>query len=171
MSTPEPRRGPAPDLQVLAARRDDARARTQLVRAVHQIVRRYCRALIGRSGRDFSRADHLADEVASAILREHRDEFGGPVPVEAIVYADMAPAVARALGDRPVPPHTPGRREPVSPERVHDHLGRLPPRSREVLVLRAFVGLSSEQVGRALGLPPDVVRQEQRRALTHLRSL
>jgi RNA polymerase sigma factor (sigma-70 family) len=59
----------------------------------------------------------------------------------------------------------------VSPERVHEQLGRLPPRSREVLVLRAFVGLSSDQVGRALGLSPDVVQQEQRRALSCLRLL
>jgi RNA polymerase sigma-70 factor (ECF subfamily) len=168
MSRPEPRPDPGHDLQVLAARREDARARAQLVQGVHQIVRRYCRALIGRSGRDFGTADELADEVASGILREHGDEFGGPVPVEAIVYADMAPAVARAIGDRPVPPRA-AARGPVSPEHVHEQLGRLPPRSREVLVLRAFVGLSSEQVGRALGLPPDVVREEQQRALSHLR--
>jgi RNA polymerase sigma-70 factor (ECF subfamily) len=168
MSRPEPGPDPGQDLQVLAARRDDARARAQLVRGVHQIVRRYCRALIGRSGRDFEAADELADEVASGILREHRDEFGGPVPVEALVYADMAPAVARVIEHRPVPPRAPAR-APVSPEQVHEQLGRLPPRSREVLVLRAFVGLTSEQVGRALGLPPDVVREEQRRALTHLR--
>jgi DNA-directed RNA polymerase specialized sigma24 family protein len=45
---------------------------------------------------------------------------------------------------------------------------RLPVRPREVLVLRAFVGLSSEQVGRALGLSPDVVQQEQSRALACL---
>ena len=169
MNTPERRSDLAQDLQLLAARRGDARARAQLVRGVHQIVRRYCRALVGRTGRDFGPADELADEVASAILREHRDEFGGPVPVEAIVYADMAPAVARALGDRPVPPRR-AARGPVSPEHVHEQLRRLPPRSREVLVLRAFVGLSTEQVGRALGLAPHVVQEEQRRALTRLRS-
>jgi RNA polymerase sigma-70 factor (ECF subfamily) len=158
---------PAPDLQVLAARRDDARARAQLVRAVHEIVRRYCRALVGRSGRDYRAADDLAGEVASTILREHRDEFGGPVPVEAIVYTDMAPAVARAVGDRPAPPaRDPG---PVSPESVQQHLGALPPRSREVLVLRAFVGLSTEQAARALGVPADVVRREQHDALARLR--
>jgi RNA polymerase sigma-70 factor (ECF subfamily) len=158
------------DLQALATRRGDARTRAQLEGCVHQIVRRYCRALIGRSGRDFSRADELADELAGAILRDHRDEFGGPMPAEAIVYSGMAPVVARALGDRPVSPR-PRPRGPVSPEDLHDQLGRLPPRTREVLVLRAFVGMTSEQAGRALGLTPEVVRQEQRRALSHLRSL
>ena len=59
----------------------------------------------------------------------------------------------------------------MSPEHVHAQLGRLPPRFREVLVLRAFVGMTSEQAGRALGLTPDVVRQDQRRALSRLRSL
>lgn len=170
MSAPEPHPDPTLDLQGLVARADDPRARAQLVLGVHHVVRRYCRALIGRSGRGFGPADELAEEVAAGILREHREEFGGPVPVEALIYADMAPAVDRALRDRPVPRRR-SARGPVSPERVHEQLGRLPPRSREVLVLRAFVGLSSEQVGRALGLTPDVVQQEQRRAMTCLRSL
>ena len=158
------------DLQALATRRGDAQARAQLEDRVHRIVRRYCRALIGRSGRDFGPADELADELVRTILRERRDEFGGPVPAEAIVYSVMAPVVARALGARPVPPR-PQVRGPVSPEHVHEQLGRLPPRSREVLVLRAFVGMTTEQAGRALGLTPDVVLQEQRRALVRLRSL
>jgi RNA polymerase sigma-70 factor (ECF subfamily) len=164
MTAPEP----APDLQVLAATPDDARSRAHLAAAVHQIVRRYCRARIGRSGRGFGPADELAAELATGILREHRDEFGGPVPVAAIVYARMAPAVARVLADRPVPPRAPGR-GPVSPEQVQEQLARLPARSREVLVLRAFVGLTGEQVGLALGLSADAVREEQQLALTLLR--
>jgi DNA-directed RNA polymerase specialized sigma24 family protein len=36
-------------------------------------------------------------------------------------------------------------------------------------VLRAMVGLSSAQVGRALGLTPEAVSLEQQRALTLLR--
>jgi DNA-directed RNA polymerase specialized sigma24 family protein len=57
----------------------------------------------------------------------------------------------------------------VTPEHVQEQLARLPPRSREVLVLRAFVGLTGEQVGLALGLSADVVRHEQHLALTLLR--
>ncbi len=165
MTAPEP----APDLQVLAATPDDARSRAHLAAAVHQIVRRYCRARIGRSGRSgVGPADELADELAAGILREHRAEFGGPVPVATIVYAQMAPAVARVLAGRAVPPRGRGP-GPVTPEHVQEQLARLPPRSREVLVLRAFVGLTGEQVGLALGLSPDVVRHEQHLALTLLR--
>jgi RNA polymerase sigma-70 factor (ECF subfamily) len=157
------------DLQALAVRRD-APARAQFEGGVHQIVRRYCRALIGRSGRDFARADALADDLARTILCERRDEFGGAMPAEAIVYSGMVAVVARAVHDRPVPP-PPEPHGLVSPEHVQEQLRRLPPRSREVLVLRAFVGMSCEQAGRALGLTPQVVRQEQRQALASLRSL
>jgi RNA polymerase sigma-70 factor (ECF subfamily) len=156
------------DLQALASRRDDDRAREELVQAVHQVVRRYCRALLGRSGNEFGSADRLADELASSILREREDEFGGPTPAEAIVYSGMAPVVERVLGSRPPPPEAAGADSPVH---VQDQLGRLPPRWREVLVLRAFVGMTSEQAGRALGVTPEVVLQEQRRALVRLRSL
>jgi DNA-directed RNA polymerase specialized sigma24 family protein len=92
------------------------------------------------------------------------------VPAEAIVHSSMAPVVARALGDRARTPR-PHVRGPVSPEHVHDQLRRLPVLSRDVLVLRACVGMTSEQAGRALGLTPDLVLQEQRRALGSLRSL
>ena len=158
------------NLEALADRRGDAGGMARLEGAVHEIVRRYCRALIGRSGGGFAAADALADDLARRIMCERCDEFGGPMPAEAIVYSDMAPVVARALRDQVLPPAPPSSGR-VSPEHVHEQLGRLPPRFREVLVLRAFVGMSSEQAGRALGLTPDVVRQEQRRALSRLRSL
>jgi RNA polymerase sigma-70 factor (ECF subfamily) len=156
-----------PDLAALAARPDDPRARAHLVRGVHQVVRRYCRALLGRSGRDFGPADELAAQVAASLLRERGDDLRGPVPVEAVVYEAMAPAVARVLGERTP---RPSRRAagPPTPERLHEQLVRLPPRPREVLVLRAFVGMTSEQAGRALGMPPEVVRREQARALAAL---
>ena len=163
MGTPDP----GLDLAALAAHPKDARAWAHLVGSVHQIVRRYCRALLGRSGQDFGAADELADQVASALLRERRDDLSGPEPVEAVIYAAMAPVVARVLGEHVPPPPRPVRGVPTT-EHLHEQLVHLPARPREVLVLRAFVGLSSEQVGRALGLSPDVVRQEQRRALACL---
>lgn len=158
------------DLQALAARRDDPGARARLVTGVHQVVRRYCRALVGRSEEGFGPADELADELARTILRDHYDEFGGPVPVEAIVYSRMAPVVSRVIEGRPRTPR-PHLRGSISPEHVHDKLGLLPPLARDVLVLRAFVGMTRDQAGRALGLAPDLVLQEQRRALGRLRSL
>ncbi len=161
---------PGLDLAALAARPQDPRARAHLVRCVHQVVRRYCRALLGRSGRGFAVADELAGQVAAALLGERRDDLSGPEPVEAVIYAAMAPVVARALGEHPPPPPRPVAGPPTT-ERVHEQLVRLPARPREVLVLRVCVGLSDEQVGRALGLSPAVVRQEQRRALACLRTL
>jgi DNA-directed RNA polymerase specialized sigma24 family protein len=158
------------DLQALATHHGDARAVARLEGGVHQTVRRYCRALLGRSDEGFGQADALADELARSILRDRRAEFGGPSPAEAIVYSGMAPVVARVLGERPVPPRPQPGGWP-SPEHVHEQLRRLPPRAREVLVLRAFVGMTSEQAARALGLTPEAVRQEQRLALSRLRSL
>lgn len=123
---------------------------------VRLIVRRYCRARLGRSRAGYAAADDLAARVTAAILRDRREELAGPLPVEAVIYADMAAAVQQAVGDA------------VGP-RARSRLDRLPARTREVLVLRAMVGLSGEQVGRALGLAPDAVTAEQRRALTLLR--
>jgi len=48
---------------------------------------------------------------------------------------------------------------------------RLSPDEQEVLELRVIAGLSSEQVGEALGRKPGAVRTAQSRALTHLREL
>ncbi|HYY11270.1 MAG TPA: sigma factor-like helix-turn-helix DNA-binding protein [Kineosporiaceae bacterium] len=162
MTTPDP----TLDLTALA-RAHDPRSRAQLVRSVHRVVRRYCRALLGRSGRDFAPADELAGRIATSLLRERRDDFGGPEPAEAIVYTWMAPAVAQAV-EREDPRRPPPSAGPASPERVHEQLAQLPPLPREVLVLRAFVGMTSEQTGRALGVAPEVVQREQARALAAL---
>ncbi len=88
------------NLEALADRRGDAGGMARLEGAVHEIVRRYCRALIGRAGGGFAAADALADDLARRIMCKRCDEFGGPVPAEAIVYSDMAPVVARALRDQ-----------------------------------------------------------------------
>jgi len=124
--------------------------------AVRRMVRRYCRARIGGSGTGYVAADDLADRVAAAILHDRADELAGAGPVEVMVYAEMAAAVQRVVED-PFGPHAGSR------------LDRLPARTREVVVLRALVGLSSEQVGRALGLEPQAVTAEEQGALTLLR--
>jgi RNA polymerase sigma-70 factor, ECF subfamily len=126
------------------------------VGVVPGIVRRYCRARIGRSPAGYVTADDVAERVTEAILRHRAIDPAGTRPLEAVVYAEMATAVQRVVED-PFGPHAGSR------------LDRLPARTREVVVLRALVGLTSEQVGRALGLAPDAVTAEQRRALTLLR--
>ena len=110
----------------------------------------------GRSRAGYAAADHLAARITTAVLRDHRDELAGPTPIEALVYADMAAAVQEAIGDAPpgrnpwshTPPDRPVAAAPGDPDLVLPRLERLPQRSREVLVLRAMVGLSSAQVAR-----------------------
>jgi RNA polymerase sigma-70 factor, ECF subfamily len=160
----------------------------RLARTVHRLAQRYCRARLGALPFGDDLAHHLADEVTAALLRDRRRRFGRSLPVEAVVYPMMADAVSRALArvspsviDRRTSGS--GRQSPAAPALgldPHPHrvgvpthvlaeLNRLPRRPREVLVLRAFVGLSSEQVARAMGLSIDKVRAEQHRALAQLR--
>lgn len=146
------------------------------VERVHLVVRRYCRARLGRSRTGYAAADDLAAQVTAAIVRDHGDELAGPWSVEAVVYPDMAAAVQQAIGalrGRHVWSHTPPSgvvpAEAGDAGTIQGELDQLPQRTREVLVLRAMVGLTSEQVGRALGLDPDVVTAEERRGLTLLR--
>jgi RNA polymerase sigma-70 factor (ECF subfamily) len=48
-------------------------------------------------------------------------------------------------------------------------LSTLPPRQREILVLRLIVGLSAAETAAAVGLTPTAVRVTQHRALAKLR--
>lgn len=130
----------------------------RLAGRVRTVARRYCRARLGRWGGDFSAADELADRITRAVLREHRMELAGPGPLAAVVYPHLAAAVDAAVTSHP-----------AEQEQMADELERLPYRAREVLVLRALVGLTAEQVAAALGLTVDAVAQEQRHALALVR--
>ena len=46
----------------------------------------------------------------------------------------------------------------------------LPPKQREIVVLRVVVGLSAEETADAVGSTPGAVRVAQHRALTRLRA-
>ncbi len=146
------------DLQrlALAARGPDPSARRGLARAVHDVARRYCRARLGPSapspdaGPGYAAADEVALDVTRGVLRDLQ-RGGGPAtrtPVEALVYRRMTAAVSAAQAPRTAPAGWPG----------------------EVLVLRAVVGLSAEQVARALGSSADAVREQQHRDLARLRA-
>ena len=54
-------------------------------------------------------------------------------------------------------------------ERLEQLLVTLPPRQREILVLRLIVGLSAQETATAVGLTPTAVRVTQHRALAKLR--
>src|SRR4051812_11629473 len=105
------------DLQELSSRavRGDAMATERLLKIVHRIVRRYCRARLAR----FPGADHTADDVAQEVciavlsaLSRYRDEGR---PFEAFVYriaankvADAQRAFYRSAGSPSGPPGRPG---------------------------------------------------------------
>src|SRR4051812_49805002 len=83
--------------------------------AVLRVVRRYCRARLGRSGVGYAAADDVAARVAASILRDHRDELAGPRPIEAVLYPDMAAPRQGAVRPGPAgrnPRAPPPRRQP-----------------------------------------------------------
>ncbi len=176
------------DLQVLASRavQGDAAATERLLKIVHRIVRRYCRARLAR----FPGADHTADDVAQEVciavlsaLSRYRDEGR---PFEAFVYRIAANKVADAqrafyrsavpYAELPDGPETSAGPEEVverasDAQQVRELLSNLPETLRELLVLRVAVGMSAEETGRALGMTAGAVRVAQHRAMQRLRLL
>jgi RNA polymerase sigma-70 factor (ECF subfamily) len=172
------------ELSSRAVQGDDA-ATEQLLKLVHRMVRRYCRARLAR----FPGADHTADDVAQEVciavlsaLSRYRDEGR---PFEAFVYRIAANKVADAqraffrsatpYAEMPDTPETaPGPEELAEQaseaQRVRDLLSGLPENMRELLVLRVAVGMSAEETGRALGMTAGAVRVAQHRAMQRLRA-
>jgi len=176
------------DIQELSSRavRGDAAATERLLKFVHRMVRRYCRARLAR----FPGADHTADDVAQEVciavlsaLARYRDEGR---PFEAFVYRIAANKVADAqrafyraavpqaeLPDGPDPAAGPEElaERASDAQHVRDILAKLPEQQRELLVLRVAVGLSAEETGRTLGMTAGAVRVAQHRAMQRLRLL
>ena len=165
----------------------DARAVARVLASVRPLVVRYCRARVGRQERSFASADDVAQEVCLGVLTAlptYRDQGR---PFLAFVYGIAAHKVADAhrLAAR-------NRSEPVSevpdtpeigagPEqravqdelsdRVAQLLRVLPPKQREIVLLRVVVGLSAEETAEAVNSTPGAVRVAQHRALARLRKL
>jgi RNA polymerase sigma-70 factor, ECF subfamily len=176
------------DLQELSSRavRGDAVATERLLKLVHRMVRRYCRARLAR----FPGADHTADDVAQEVciavlsaLARYREEGR---PFEAFVYRIAANKVADAqrafyraavpVAEIPDGPETAAGPEELAEragdaQRVRELLSTLPETLRELLVLRVAVGMSAEETGRALGMSAGAVRVAQHRAMQRLRLL
>jgi RNA polymerase sigma-70 factor (ECF subfamily) len=57
-----------------------------------------------------------------------------------------------------------------STRRVERLLDLLPPKQREILILRVILGFSAAETGQAIGLAPTAVRVAQHRALARLRT-
>ena len=171
---------------VAAANDGDRSALNRVLAIIRPLVVRYCRARIGRQERSSVSADDVAQEVCLAVLTAlpgYRDQGR---PFLAFVYGIAAHKVVDA--HRSVARN---RSEPVSelPEELDPHdgpeqralngalsvqmgqlLDTLPPKQREILVLRVVVGLSAEETAEAVESTPGAVRVAQHRALSKLRT-
>jgi RNA polymerase sigma-70 factor (ECF subfamily) len=173
------------DVLVGAAILGDRVALERLLALVQPVVVRYCRARVGRGERSYASADDVAQEVCLAVLTalpSYRDQGR---PFLAFVYGIAAHKVADAHRSA-----ARNRSEPVAefvdapvvgdgPEqaamqgelsgRMARLMSTLPPKQREILVLRVVVGLSAEETADAVGSTPGAVRVAQHRALNRLR--
>ena len=112
---------------------------------------RYCRAQLADG-------DGVAREICVAVVRAlpHYDRQSRP-------FLSFVLDIARRHVDRHLRADLRGR--------VTKLFRTLPPRQREVLVLRVIVGLSAPETADALGTTPAAVRIAQHRAVHHLRKV
>lgn len=170
-----------------SAAEGDEQATNDLMREVHVVALRYCRARLGSYASGRQLADDIAQEICIAVLRGlERYEHRG-LPFEAWVYSiahrKVADAQRRLHRSKDVtfaelPDMTD---ESPTPEQSAIHqaevgwatelLDKLPEKFREVLILRIAAGLSAESTGRTLGMTAGAVRVTQHRALARLRAL
>ncbi|MBW4720930.1 sigma-70 family RNA polymerase sigma factor [Saccharothrix sp. SC076] len=177
-----PLRESVPPEVVTRAVAGDRAAVDRLLRAVRPAVLRYCRARLGGA---LPAPDDVAQEVCLAVLQalpRYRDQGR---PFLAFVYGIAAHKVADAhrYGARnrvdPVAEVPDGPGAEAGPELVllrgelSEEMARLlavlPPKQREILLLRVVVGLSAEETAEAVESTPGAVRVAQHRALTKLR--
>lgn len=171
---------------VTSSMQGDQEAVATLFAWIRPAIVRYCRSRIGRSGSAFSSADDVAQEICMAVLGALSRYGDEPESFLPFVYGIAAHKVAdhyrRAGRDRsdPAADVPDGIDTGASPEqqimaadlrdRLDQLLATLPPRQREILVLRLVVGLSAQETATAVGLTPTAVRVTQHRALAKLRN-
>ena len=171
------------DLTTLAAGGQPA-AIESLLRQIHPMVVRYCRARLGHISGHYQVADDVAQEVCIAVLSalpRYRD-MGRPFASFVFGIASHKVADARRNAARLAiptedlpdgPDDRPGPEETVvayiEAERARALLARLPVHQRELLVLRVLSGMSAQETGNVLGMSAGAVRVAQHRALARLR--
>lgn len=172
---------------VSAAIAGDRQSVSWLLGYIRPIVVRYCRTRIGRQERSFASADDVAQEVCLAVLTALPTYRSQGRPFLAFVYgiaghkvADAYRHAARNISE-PVPevPDTVitegGPEQQALYRELSTEMGKLldvlPPKQREILVLRVVVGLSAEETASAVGSTPGAVRVAQHRAISRLRTL
>jgi RNA polymerase sigma-70 factor (ECF subfamily) len=164
----------------------DPQSVDDLLRAVRALVLRYCRARLGSLPGADQAAEDAAQEVCVTVLGALPTYRETGRPFEAFVYTVASRRVAdvmRASYRGPVcveqvPDDVDAGPTPeaavlrlADADRARDLLARLPETQRELLTLRVAVGMSAEEVGRALDMTPGAVRVAQHRALRRLREL
>ncbi|HJP79516.1 MAG TPA: sigma-70 family RNA polymerase sigma factor [Pseudonocardiaceae bacterium] len=168
-----------------AAANGDRRAVADLLSTVRPLVVKYCRARVGTQERSQASADDVAQDVCLAVLTALPGFRDQGRPFLAFVYGIAAHKVADAhraaarnrsepvadvpdKADDQAGPEQRALRGELSSE-VRELLKELPPKQREILVLRVVVGLSAEETAAAVGSTPGAVRVAQHRALNKLR--
>jgi RNA polymerase sigma-70 factor (ECF subfamily) len=174
------------DNLALAAVAGDIVARDRLLAAVYPLVLRYCRGRLGHRTSVIGSAEDVAQEACLAIVTALPSYVISGRSFQAFVYGIAAHKVVDAfrargrnrtdamaeLPERPVLHDGPEQRLLAGElaERLAGLLQLLPPRQREVVLLRVAVGLSAEETAEAVGSTPGAVRVAQHRALNRLRA-
>ncbi len=177
------------DLVVLvgAAIDGDLGAVRGVLRWIHPLVVRYCRARVGVQDQAFISADDVAQEVCFAVLRALPSYCDRGRPFLPFVYGIAAHKVADARRSAARNRTTPFPEIPEIPElvdgpeqrtlhsesvgRVTKLLDTLPDKQREILVLRVVMGLSAKETAKVIGSTAGAVRVAQHRALDRLRNV
>ncbi|MFF1614804.1 sigma-70 family RNA polymerase sigma factor [Amycolatopsis sp. NPDC058278] len=158
-----------------------------LLRALHPVVFRYCLGRLRTWQDGSSDAEDCAQDVLLAIVRalpEYRHPADSFVPfVFGIAAHKVSDFHRRRARDRTSPVAEPptgrsGGADPTGEEAERSAaldwstglLDTLPPRQREILVLRIILGMTAEETAAAVGLgSAGAVRVAQHRALATLR--
>jgi RNA polymerase sigma-70 factor (ECF subfamily) len=148
-----------------------------LLRELRPIVFRYCLGRLGSWQDGSSDAEDCAQEVLLAVVRAlpgYRYEIDGFLPfVFGIAAHKVSDFHRHRARDRTSPVADPPVDEVERSAALNwssGLLNTLPPRQREILVLRLILGLTAEETAMAVGLSSaGAVRVAQHRALTALR--
>jgi RNA polymerase sigma-70 factor, ECF subfamily len=171
---------------VAAANDGDRSALNRVLAIIRPLVVRYCRARIGRQERSSVSADDVAQEVCLAVLTAlpgYRDQgrpflaFVYGIAAHKVVDAHRSVARSRSEPVEELPEELDPRDGPEQRAlngalsvQMGQLLDTLPPKQREILVLRVVVGLSAEETAEAVESTPGAVRVAQHRALSKLRT-
>lgn len=161
----------------------DRRALQRIIEIIHPLVVRYTRSRI--SGGKHPTAEDVAQEICLAVATSIGNYKDQGRPFMAFVYGIASNKVADAhrsytrdilqLTDE-VPEvgqdvETPEAFALVADgsNRVRELLDSLSDNAREIIILRVFVGLSSDEIAAIVGSTPGAVRVAQHRAMNQLR--